>query len=168
MAFCAKCGAEVAPGAAFCPKCGAPQAVAAGPSPAPAVTPVVTSDPLVGGGTGLAENIAGLLCYVLGWVTGIIFFLIDKRPFVRFHAAQSIVVFGGLHVISILIGHFIGFGFLGGWGWNGGSWGLIVLLYELINLVSFILWILLMIKAAQHEKFRVPIAAEFADQLAGK
>jgi uncharacterized membrane protein len=170
MAFCAKCGTEVGSGAAFCPKCGAPQAVAAGPVPPPASapTPVVTSEPLVGGGTGLAENIAGLLCYVLGWVTGIIFFLIDKRPFVRFHAAQSIVVFGGLHVILILLGHFVGFGFFGGWGWNGGSWGLIVLLYELINLVSFILWILLMIKAAQHEKFRVPIAAEFADQLAGK
>lgn len=167
MAFCAKCGTEVGSGAAFCPKCGAPQAVAAGPAPSPAPTPVVTSEPLVGGGTGLAENIAGLLCYVLGWVTGIIFFLIDKRPFVRFHAAQSIVVFGGLHVILILLGHFVGFGFFGGWGWNG-SWGLIVLLYELINLISFILWILLMIKAAQHEKFRVPIAAEFADQLAGK
>src|ERR1700683_1301713 len=169
MAFCAKCGTEVGSGAAFCPKCGAPQAVAAGPVPPPASapTPVVTSEPLVGGGTGLAENIAGLLCYVLGWVTGIIFFLIDKRPFVRFHAAQSIVVFGGLHVILILLGHFVGFGFFGGWGWNG-SWGLIVLLYELINLISFILWILLMIKAAQHEKFRVPIAAEFTDQLAGK
>ena len=38
----------------------------------------------------------GLLCYVLGWVTGLIFFFIDKRPFVRFQAAQSIVVFGGL------------------------------------------------------------------------
>ena len=50
--------------------------------------------------TGLDENVAGLLCYVLGWVTGIIFFLIDKRPYVRFHAAQSIVVFGGLHILN--------------------------------------------------------------------
>ena len=40
----------------------------------------------------MAEKIAGLLCYVLGWLTGLIFFFIDKRPFVRFHAAQSIVV----------------------------------------------------------------------------
>ena len=45
------------------------------------------------------EKVAGLLCYVLGWITGMIFYFIDKRPFVRFHAAQSIVVFGGLHVI---------------------------------------------------------------------
>jgi hypothetical protein len=41
---------------------------------------------------GLQENVAGLLCYILGWVTGIIFLLIDKRPFVRFHAAQSIIL----------------------------------------------------------------------------
>jgi uncharacterized membrane protein len=167
MAFCAKCGAEVASGAGFCAKCGAPQAAAAAPDPAPAPPPVVSSAPMASGETGLAENIAGLLCYALGWVSGLIFFFIDKRPFVRFHAAQSIVVFGGLHIILILIGHFVGFGFFGGFGW-GGSWGLFVLLYELVNLVAFILWILLMVKAAQHEKFRVPIAAEFADQLAGK
>ena len=66
----------------------------------------------------MSENVAGLLCYVLGWVTGIIFFLIDKRPFVRFHAAQSMVVFGGLHVINIVIGIFFGAGIMvmGGFG----------------------------------------------------
>jgi len=50
--------------------------------------------------TGLQENIAGLLCYVLGWVTGIIFLFIEKEnKFVRFHAVQSIVVFGVLSII---------------------------------------------------------------------
>jgi uncharacterized membrane protein len=164
MAFCSKCGAEVGQGAGFCPKCGAPQAAAAAPSspsPAGGSTTVTSVE------SGLQENIAGLLCYALGWLTGIIFFLVDKRPFVRFHAAQSIVVFGGLNVLRYLLGHFFGLGFaFGGWGWNGFGAG--VLLYELVGLVSFILWILLMIKAAQHEKFRVPVAADFADQLAGK
>ena len=92
MAFCTACGTEVS-GAAFCPKCGASQTGAvAAPSSA-----AVSSD-------GLAENVAGLLCYVLGWVTGIIFLLIDKRPFVKFHAAQSIVVFGGLTVLRVGLG----------------------------------------------------------------
>ena len=62
----------------------------------------------------MAENVAGLLCYVLGWVTGLNFFLIDKRPYVRFHAAQSIVVFGGLHIIQIILDRIFGFGFLFG------------------------------------------------------
>ena len=59
-------------------------------------------------GGGSSENVAGLLCYAVGFITGIIFFLIDKRSFVKFHAAQSMVVFGGLFVIQIALS-FMGF-----------------------------------------------------------
>jgi uncharacterized membrane protein len=141
MAFCKACGQDI--GAAnFCPKCGANQAAA------PAVSSLPTAAPT----EGLAENVAGLLCYVAGFVTGIIFLLIDKRPFVKFHAAQSIVVFGGLTILhiglNILHGVF-GFG-----------------LSMLLHLVGVVLWILLMVKAFQHEMFRLPIAADIADSLA--
>jgi hypothetical protein len=57
------------------------------------------------------ENIIGLLCYVGGWVTGLIFFLIDKRPFVRFHAAQSIVTFGGVNLAYIILTNILVTGF---------------------------------------------------------
>jgi uncharacterized membrane protein len=116
--------------------------------------------------SGMAENVAGLLCYTLGWITGIIFFLIDKRPFVRFHAAQSIVVFGGLHVINIAVGLIFGAGMMmmGGFG----AFGLGAALYGLISLIAVILWILLMVKAYQGEKFEVPIAAGIAKSFAGK
>jgi uncharacterized membrane protein len=142
MAFCKACGTEVG-GAAFCPKCGASQGAAA--------APVVAGPPA--SSEGLAENVAGLLCYVLGWVTGIIFLLIDKRPWVKFHAAQSIVVFGGLMLIRIARV------MMSGWFWP---------LALLISLVGLVLWILLMVKAYQHENFRVPIAAGIADSIAGK
>src|SRR6202041_3725850 len=95
---CTKCGTMVAENVAFCPSCGAPQAGGV----ATAMAPAASSQ------SGLSENVAGLLCYLLGWVTGLIFFLIDKRPFVRFHAAQSIVVFGGLNIISYVLGMFLG------------------------------------------------------------
>src|ERR1700731_489042 len=139
MAYCSRCGGEVQTGVAFCPKCG--QAQTGGE-----VTTTSQSRQ-----SGMAENVAGLLCYVLGWVTGIIFFLIDKRPFVRFHAAQSMVTFGGLHVLNIVLGIIFGAGmmFRGGYG----AFGMGAALYSLIGLVSFILWILLMVKAYQHEKF---------------
>ena len=151
MAFCAKCGTQVNEGVGFCPKCGAPQGAAA---PAAGVA----------AGTGMAENVAGLLCYVFGWITGLIFFLIDKRPFVRFHAAQSIVVFGGLHIVSIVLGMVFGVGlFFSGLG--GFSIGLMLMM--LLNLVCLVLWILCMVKAFQNEKFEVPIAADFAKKLAG-
>lgn len=110
---------------------------------------------------GMAENVAGLLCYVLGWITGIIFLLIDKRPFVKFHAAQSIVVFGALTVLRVGIGMMIGFsGFVG--------FGLWAAISALIGLVGLILWILLMVKAYQHELFKLPIAAGIAEGIAGK
>jgi uncharacterized membrane protein len=113
----------------------------------------------------MAENVAGLLCYVLGWVTGLIFYFIDKRPYVRFHAAQSIVVFGGLHIVLAALGMFFGISFLTG-GWAGFSFG--YTLHSLVGLASFVLWILLMIKAHQGERFRVPIAADLADKIFGK
>jgi uncharacterized membrane protein len=150
MAFCKTCGTELG-GAAFCPKCGASQAASAVPLSA---APAASSE-------GLSENVAGLLCYVLGWLTGIIFILIDKRPFVRFHAAQSIVVFGALTLLKIGFGIVMGFGGAVGFG----LWALISMV---LGLLTVILWILLMIKAYQHELFRVPIAAPIADGIAGK
>jgi uncharacterized membrane protein len=110
----------------------------------------------------MEENIAGLLCYVLGWVTGLIFYFIDKRPFVRFHAAQSMVVFGGIAVIYIILGMFLGVSMFAG-GFGGFSIGF--LLYPLVWLVGVVLWILLMVKAYQHEKFRVPVAADLAEKI---
>jgi len=105
--------------------------------------------------------VAGLLCYAVGWITGIIFLLIDKRPFVKFHAAQSIVVFGALTVLRIGVGMIVGFsGLLG--------FGLWAALSMLIGLVGLVLWILLMIKAYQHELFKLPIAAGIAEGIAGK
>jgi uncharacterized membrane protein len=141
MAFCKACGQDIGT-ANFCPKCGASQAA---PTASPAVPTASPSE-------GLQENVAGLLCYVVGWVTGIIFLLIDKRPWVRFHAAQSIVVFGGLTLLRFVlvamhgVMGFIGFGFFG-----------------LLWLVGVVLWIVLMIKAFQHQTWRVPIAADIAD-----
>ena len=146
MAFCKACGQDIG-NSNFCPKCGANQSAAVSPASASAASPT----------EGIQENVAGLLCYILGWVTGIIFLLIDKRPFVKFHAAQSIVVFGGLTVLRIA------FSFVGGLS-GFFVWGL----FGIIGLLGFVLWILLMIKAYQHEMFKVPIAAPIAEGIAGK
>jgi len=151
MAFCSACGAEVS-GAAFCPKCGAAQGVAAAPAGAVAASPT----------EGLDENVAGLLCYVLGWITGLIFFLIDKRPFVRFHAIQSIGMSIALFAVYLVIGvlftmlHFMSMGFLA------------LAIYPLLGLLVFVLWIFMMYKAYQHEKFMLPIIGPIAANMAGK
>lgn len=153
MPHCTKCGTAVADNAAFCGNCGAPQANLSAPSPAPSAA---NTQPQ------MAENVAGCLSYALGWITGLIFYLIDKRPYVRFHAAQSIVVFGILTVIGIFLGRLYGFNSFDG-GMGGMSAG-----HTVWHLFELVLWILLMVKAYQGERFRVPIAADVADSIIGK
>jgi len=165
MAFCSGCGADVPAGSAFCKQCGRP--VAAGQSSS-APPPEHHSNPGSGAPAtaGLADNVAGALCYVLGWLTGIIFLVIDKRHSVRFHAAQSIVVFGGLTIIYWIIGAMFATSIM--WGCLGAGWTFGYTLFMVVRLVFFILWIFLMFKAYQGEQFRVPIAANIADSLVGK
>ncbi|MFC1966530.1 DUF4870 domain-containing protein [Chloroflexota bacterium] len=103
--------------------------------------------------TGLAENVAGLLCYVLGWISGIVFLIIKpQNKFVRFHAFQSVVVFGVLTIASIVLTWipFIG-GFFG----------------AVLGILSFILWVVLMVKAIQGTKYKLPWAGDFAEKKAG-
>jgi uncharacterized membrane protein len=158
MAHCTKCGAAVMDNAGFCAACGAPQSAGGQAPTASGSTPAVPQ-------TAMDENVASALCYVCGWITGLIFFLIDKRPKVRFHAAQSIVVFGALTVFYYAFGIFLGFTFFSH-GLAGFSfvWGI----FRLVELGFAVLWILLMVKAYQGEKFRVPIAADLADSIFGK
>ena len=164
MPHCTKCGAEVASNAQFCSTCGQAQPASA---PAQSWQPVPTAAQ-----AGMSENTAACLSYVLGWITGIIFFLIDKRPYVRFHAAQSIVTFGGLTIIRFVLGMMFGMGFLfGGYGHYGyaglGGLGIGVALLIMLGLLTLVLWIVCMIKAASGARFVLPIAGPIAQNLAG-
>ncbi len=171
MAFCGKCGSSVAEGVAFCPHCGAPVGTAVPPPPAeawsaPPPPPAASWAPAPGvpaaPASGLQENLAGCLCYALGWLTGIIFLLIDRRPFVRFHAAQSIVVFGGLTILRFVLL----FGFLGG-GRYYGFFSFVGLLSLLVSMATLIAWLVLMILAYQGKRYEVPVAAGIAKSIAG-
>ncbi len=113
----------------------------------------------------MEENVASFLCYLVGWVTGIIFLIVDKRPTVRFHAAQSIVVFGGLSIIYYIILSMFAMSIAIG---TFGVWSFGLMIFWLVRLAFLILWILLMVKAYQRQMFRVPIAANLADALVGK
>jgi len=153
MAFCSACGADTG-GAAFCPKSGAAQGGAAAPSAA-AASPTA----------GIQENVAGLLCYIFGWISGLIFLLIDKRPFVKFHAAQSIafniaifaiyVAFGIVSFVLTMITSMLHFpvGFL------------MVFLWPIIGVGVLIAWIYLMYKAYNNEKYKLPIIGNMVENM---
>lgn len=112
--------------------------------------------------TGIQANVAGLLSYILGWVTGLIFFLIEKEnKFVRFHAMQSMIVFGALFLLQIILGMFVTalimmhLGFL---------IPLFYLINSLIILGCLVIWIVFMVKAYQGEKFKLPVVGDIAEK----
>lgn len=99
---------------------------------------------------GIGENIEGLLCYVLVFITGIVFLILEKEnKFVRFHAMQSIATFLPLFIIAVVVGWIP---FLG--------W----MVAALIGLLELVLWLLLMFKAYKGEKYKLPIAGDFAEK----
>ena len=109
--------------------------------------------------TGLEANVAGLLCYVLGWISGLVFILIEKENrFVRFHAMQSIATFGAITVASIVLSILALIPFIG-------------VAFSIINwiiaLLSLVLWIVLMIKAYQGTMYKLPWAGNFAEKKIG-
>jgi uncharacterized membrane protein len=99
---------------------------------------------------GMQANVAALLSYLAGFITGIIFYVIEKdNKFVRFHAMQSIIVFGALFVLNMILA-FIPF-----IGW---------ILMPVVSIVTLVLWILLMVKAYKGESFKLPIAGDMAEK----
>ena len=118
MAFCTKCGAQLGEGMSFCAACGSPAGSAAGGPAAPA--PGGAAAPATGS-TAMSSNVAGLLTYILGFITGIIFLVIEpykNDKFVRFHAFQSIffnvalVVFWIAYTILASVLGIVSLGFL--------------------------------------------------------
>lgn len=102
--------------------------------------------------TGLKKNTSGALAYVLGPITGVIFLVIDKDPFVRFHAMQSIVVGVTFFVLQWVLGLTI----------------VLLVLVPIIGIVSFVLWLLLIYKAWQGEEWEVPVLGKIARNMASK
>jgi uncharacterized membrane protein len=102
---------------------------------------------------GMDENIEAALSYLLGFITGILFFVLEKdSKFVRFHAMQSIAVFIALFVINIVLGIILSVSIVG------------LMLFPLIYLIEVILWIFLMYKAYKGEKFQLPVVSDFAEK----
>ena len=96
--------------------------------------------------TGLDENVAGFFCYLLGFITGIVFLVVEKESrFVKFHAMQSTITFLILLVISLILG-----------------W--IPVIGVLILVFSLFLWLLLMIKALQGERYPLPIVGKMVEK----
>jgi uncharacterized membrane protein len=142
MAFCSKCGSAVEGN--FCAKCGTSVSGEA----VPPTQPVTAS--------GLTDNVAGALCYVLGLVTGIIFLLIapyNQNKAVRFHAFQSIILNCAWIVLWIALGIILPF-------------AIEVVLLPLLSLAFIVLWIYLIWKTYEGKKIVLPVIGPIAEKQA--
>jgi uncharacterized membrane protein len=157
--FCASCGTQTEDSATLCAACGKavgqPSATAA-PAQAPAAA-----------GGGLEDNVAGLLAY-LTFIPAIIFLVMEpynKKPFVRFHAWQSIFLNAAAIVIWFAFMFVsIAFSFMGRGGFIMSM--LIGVIHLLVLVGLFILWILLVIKAYQGAMFKLPFIGDLAEKQA--
>lgn len=112
-------------------------------------------------GSGLAPNIAAALSYVLGLITGIVFILIEKEDqFVRFHAWQSILLSVALIALSIAISIVAIIPILG--------WIIAFIFAIVYPLVVLVLWVLLIVKAFQGAKWKLPYIGDMAEKYATK
>ena len=172
MAFCANCGAEVQ--GRFCAKCGAPAPAAgasAGAAPPPPPPPAASPFPAAAGpapaaqAAGLEENLACALCYVLTLLTGILFLVLapyNQNRLIRFHAFQSIflniawiAIYIVLSIVSVAL---FSIPFLGAM--------LSIVLHLAAFLGFFILWLMLMYKAYNRERWVLPFIGPLAEKQA--
>lgn len=138
--FCSSCGTQMADGAAVCPGCGKPASATAANTAAPA-------------GGGLQDNVAGMLAYFT-IIPAIIFLLIEpynRNKFVRFHSFQNLFFCGALFAIHVVLNFIPILGQIAS---------------ALVGLASLIIWILLLVKAYQGQKFKLPFIGDLAEQQA--
>ena len=168
MAFCSNCGNEVPAGARFCPKCG--QQVSAPGTTQPAAQPAApgTTQPTAQAGAGggqMSSNVAGLLCYVLISITGILFLVLvlepyNRDPFVRFHAFQSIFFLAAIIVLIIAAGVLSAvLSVIPVLGWVLG-----LVLFLVLPLGLMVLWVVLMVQAYQNKKWKLPVIGDLAEK----
>lgn len=144
MAFCPNCGSQV--DGRFCPKCGSAVSGAGAP-PNPAVA-----------STGMTDNVAGALAYVLGFITGILFLVLEpynRNRNVRFHAFQSIFLSVGILILQFVISFLAVM-----------SWTLSMMLGMLLGLASLLIWLFMMWKTYQGEKVVLPVVGPIAEKQA--
>ena len=100
--------------------------------------------------TGMAPNLAAALSYLLGVITGIIFYVLEKEnKFVRFHAMQSIL-FCGVWIVMNVILMIVP---IVGWMMAG-----------IVNVIGTVLWLIVLFKAFSGEQFKIPVIGDLAEK----
>jgi uncharacterized membrane protein len=176
---CTKCHAQIAEGSTFCSECGH-QLIATLPPPydiycskcGQALHPAQKAAKSAKDAefnvknvqAAVPDNAACVLCYLFGWVTGLAFLVTDKRRNVRFHAAQSTIIFGALNLLLFFLGRYSSNAFIEQLPY---AWAAMIST-GVLGMISVGLWVILMVNAYERKGIRIPIVAPLADLIAGK
>lgn len=115
--------------------------------------------------TGLSSHTAAALCYLGWWVTGLIFLGLERRdPYVRFHAAQATAAFGLLAALIVLFGVLA----LLSLSFATAGFDFFVTAAGVTWTLGVVLGLVAMVRAARGARFRLPLAAAWADRLTAK
>jgi len=113
--------------------------------------------------TGVDARLASVLCYAGWWVTGLVFLFAERRDAnVRFHAAQSLIVFGVLSIALFLCGGASAIAFFVA----AQTFQMMQAIGNALWFGAVLLWLFLLVKTWRGETWRVPVAAELATRLA--
>jgi uncharacterized membrane protein len=158
MATCSRCGMRISEDATFCSSCG---------SRISSVSDSELMQRRLEAGGRLPSNVAAMLSYLLGFITGFIFLSLEpykKDPFVRFHAFQSTCYGVVVVIIWVIWNNLAWMGYLS----LGVFWVFVRMMGALISVGIFLYWLFLMYKAYNKERYTIPIIGTFAANLAGK
>jgi uncharacterized membrane protein/ribosomal protein L40E len=168
---CTKCGATVVGDAAYCIKCGnqlRPSSPPAGASYCGKCGQILPGVSLGAGKEapeeyGLPVSYASSLCYLFGFVSGLVMYFVDKRPVVRFHAVQSTIVFGLLVPGMVALGRFARDAL------SEGSSLLLVytIAFFALSLAALAIWLLLIVRAFDRKPLSLPVAGKLASWISG-
>jgi uncharacterized membrane protein len=101
--------------------------------------------------TGLQENVAALYTYLFLWPGALVLLLLEtENEYIRFHAMQSIIIFGALTVFVAIFNWIPVFG---------------VIVRILVSVATVYLWATLGAKASQGEKYKFPRVGDLAEKL---
>ena len=99
---------------------------------------------------GMDANLAAMLSYVFGWLSGLIIFAAERdNKFVKFHAMQSLIFFGGLTAVSILL-------------------AVTVIVPLMLGILGLVVWVICILKAYSGEMFKLPAIGDWAEKIINK
>lgn len=161
MPYCSHCGSELQ--GRFCAKCGAPAPGGTAPTdvpPQPSTRPPAAPLSL----PGLDENVASALCYLALVLTGVLFLFLEpysRNKTIRFHAFQAIFVWIGIMVadlgVRIVFGNILD---------GPHTYWLMDLIWSVFGLGVLALWLMLMYRAYNGERWVAPVVGEMAERFA--